>query len=106
MHWAVLLGGGRPCNGQCACGQWHLGRRCGALSGVLGGEVAVQWMRHGGGGRGEKVVQQTTRGLWAAAFWDNVAVQWAVLSGERRWCDGQQGEMQQCVCILFAYGHR
>jgi hypothetical protein len=25
--------------------------------------------------------------------------------GERQWCNGQWGGMQQCVCILFAHGH-
>jgi hypothetical protein len=38
--------------------------------------------------RGEKVVQQTMQGLWAAVFRDIVAVQRAVLLGERQWCNG------------------
>ncbi len=42
MHWVVLLGGGRPCNGQRACGQLHLGGRCSVSGGVVGGEAAVQ----------------------------------------------------------------
>ncbi len=36
---------------------------------------------------------------------DNAAVQLAMLSGERRQCNGQRGVMQRCVCILFAHGH-
>jgi hypothetical protein len=48
----------------------------------------VQWTRHGGGGRGEKVVGLTTQGSWVEAFRDNVAVRWAELLGERRRCNG------------------
>ncbi len=102
----------------------------GTLSSVVGGWAAVQWTtclqtaafggtlwcvgrccrgrgsraRHSGGGRGEKVVR-TTWGSWAAVFRDNAMVQWAVLLRERRRCNGQQGGMQRCVCILFAHGH-
>jgi hypothetical protein len=97
--------GGRWCNGRCIQGQQHLGGRCSALGGVVGGEAAVQRTRHGGGGREEKVVQCTTRGSWAAAFRNNVAVRQVVLSGERRWCNGLRLGMQRCVCILFAHGH-
>jgi hypothetical protein len=56
VHWAVLLQGGQPCNKQHACRQRHLGGRGSALGGVVGGEAAVQQTRHGGGGRGEKVM--------------------------------------------------
>ena len=42
------------------------------------------------------MVQRTMRGSWAAVFTDNVAVQWTVLSGERRQCDGRRGGMQRC----------
>ncbi len=51
------------------------------------------------------MVRRTTRGSWAAAFRDKAAVQWAVLTRERRGCDGQRGGVQRCVCILFAHGH-
>jgi hypothetical protein len=78
VHRAVLLGGGRPCDGRRTHRQWHLGGRCGALDGVVGEEVAVRRTRHGGGGRGEKVVQRTTRGSWATVFRDNAVVQQAV----------------------------
>jgi hypothetical protein len=40
--------------------------------------------RHGGGSRGEKVVQQTTWGMWATLFRDNTVGQWVVLSGDRQ----------------------
>ncbi len=102
---AVLLGGGRPCDGRRARGQRYSGGRCGASGGVAGGEAAVQRTRHGGGGRGEKMVQKTTWGLLAAALWDNAAVQQAVLSGEMRRCNGRWGGMQRCACILLAHGH-
>jgi hypothetical protein len=42
VHRVVLLGGGRPYNGQRARRQRHLGGRCGASGGVVGGEAAVQ----------------------------------------------------------------
>ncbi len=86
----------------------------GASGGVVGGWATVQWMmrlqaaafggtlwcirwccqgrgsraKHGGGSRGEKVEQQIMGGSWAAAFRDNAVVRRAVLSGERRRCDG------------------
>ncbi len=106
VHRAVLLGGGRLCNGQRAHGQWHLGGCCGVSGGVVGGEAAMRRTRHGGGDRGEKLVRWTTRVLLVVAFRDNVAVRRGVLSGERRQCNGQRGGMQRCVCILFAHGHR
>jgi hypothetical protein len=62
---------------------------------VVGGEVVVRDMVEAQ--RGEKVVRWTTRGLWAASFTDTSAVQRAVFSGERRWCDGRRGGMQRCV---------
>jgi hypothetical protein len=75
-------------------GMWHFGGRGGASGGVVGGWAAVQRTmclqaaafggmlrcagrccrgrggraRHCGGGRGERVVQRTTRGSWAAAW--------------------------------------
>ncbi len=42
VHRAVLLGGGRLCDGRRARGQWHSGGRCGGSSGIVLGEVAVQ----------------------------------------------------------------
>jgi hypothetical protein len=42
VHWVVLLKGRHPCDGQRACRQWHLGGRCGALGGVIGGEATVR----------------------------------------------------------------
>ncbi len=57
--------------------------------------------RHSGGGRGEKVVQQTMRGSWAAVFRDNATVQRAVLSGERRRCDHGGG----CSGVFIFYLH-
>jgi hypothetical protein len=42
VHWAVLLGGGQPCNRRCAHGRWHWGGRCSASGGVVGGEAAMQ----------------------------------------------------------------
>ncbi len=103
MNQAVLLGGRRPCNGQRAHGQQHVGGRCRVSGGVVGGRGGRA--RHIGGGRGEKVVQRTTQGSWAAAFRDNAAVQSAMLSRERRRCNGPRGVMQRYVCILFAHGH-
>ncbi len=76
VHWAVLFGRTR--------GQQHSGGCCGASGGVVGGEAGVQQTRHGVGGRGEAVVRRTMQGSWAAAFGDNVAVQLAVLWGERQ----------------------
>jgi hypothetical protein len=105
VHWVVLLGGGWPCIGQRACRQRHSGGCCGASGGVVRGEAAVQWTRHGGGGRGEKMVQRTTRGLLATALWNSAVVQRAVLLGERRRCNGRQGGMQRCASILLAHGH-
>ncbi len=102
----MLLGGGRPCDGQRTHEQRHLGGCCGVSGVVVGEEAAVQRTRHGGDGRGERVVQWTKRGLLVIAFRDNVAVRRAVLSGERRRCDGQRGGMQRCVFFLFAHGHR
>jgi hypothetical protein len=80
-------------------GMWCIGWCC-------WGEAAVLRTRHVGGIGGEKVVKRTTRGSLVIAFRENVAVQRAVLSGERWRCDGQWGGMQRCVCILFAHGHR
>jgi hypothetical protein len=42
VHRALLLGGWAACNGQCACRQRHLGGRCSALGGIVGGEGAMQ----------------------------------------------------------------
>jgi hypothetical protein len=61
VHWTVLLRGGRLCDGRRAHWQRHLGGHCGASVGVVRGEMAVRWTRHGGGG------------------------------GERRWCVGPRG---------------
>ncbi len=41
VHWAVLLGGGRPWDAQRAHGQRHLGGCGGALGGVVRREVAM-----------------------------------------------------------------
>ncbi len=84
------FGGTWWCIGRCC---WGVGGRAtdDALTGSgIRGDAAVQqavllgerqrcetrWRR-----RGEKVVRQTTRGSWAAAFTDNAAVQRTVLSG-------------------------
>ncbi len=56
VHPAVLWPGGRPRDKRRAHGQWRLGGWGSALGGVIEGEAAVQQMRHGGGGRGEKMV--------------------------------------------------
>jgi hypothetical protein len=42
VHRAVLLGGGRPCDGRRARGQRHSGGRCGASGGVVGGEADLR----------------------------------------------------------------
>ncbi len=48
------------------------------------------------------MVRQTTRGSWTAVFRDNAAVQWVVLSGERRRCNGQWGG---CSNVFVFYLH-
>ncbi len=48
------------------------------------------------------MVRRTMRGLLAAAFRDNSALQRAVLSGERQWCEGQWG---RCSGVFVFYLH-
>ncbi len=79
-----------------------MGGHCGASGSVVGGEAAVQDMVEAMGREGG-VTDHT--GVVGRSVRDNAVVQRAVLSGERRRCDGRSGGMQRCVCILFAHGH-